>query len=92
MVDVLIRPLLTEKSTDLKEDFKQYVFMVGPKATKGQIKQAVEQLFKVRVQQVRTLPKRGKERRMGRTSGYTNNYKKAIVRVAKDQKIDFEKF
>ncbi|MBI2070896.1 MAG: 50S ribosomal protein L23 [Elusimicrobia bacterium] len=88
---MLIRPLITEKSTGLKEDAHQYSFKVHNAATKGDIRRAVEGLFKVRVLRVRTVNMRGKLRRMGRTQGYLSDWKKAMVTIAADQKIDFEK-
>lgn len=87
---ILIRPLVTEKSTGLKDDFRQYAFVVAPAAAKGDIARAVEDLFKVSVTKVRTIPMRGKLRRMGKFQGYRRTLKKAIVTVGKDQKIDFE--
>ncbi|MBI4064062.1 MAG: 50S ribosomal protein L23 [Elusimicrobia bacterium] len=88
---VLVRPILTEKSTALKEDTHQYLFEVDPKASKGEIAEVVQELFKVRVLAVRTLKIKGKVRRMGRFAGRRPDWKKAIVAIPKDQKIDFEK-
>ena len=88
---VIIRPVITEKTTDLKEDHQQYTFRVESGATKGQIAQAVQSLFHVRVLKVRTQNVLGKFRRMGRFEGNKPDWKKAIVKIAKDQKIDWEK-
>ena len=86
--DVLVRPLVTEKSTRLMSEHNQYTFEVAPKATKIQIRQAVEQIFKVKVLSVRTLWVRGKRRRVGRHEGRRPDWKKAIVRVAPGQRIE----
>lgn len=84
----IVRPILTERSTILKEKFNQYIFQTALSANKGGIKRAVEELFKVKVQSVRTMTVRGKFRRRGRLGGYTPDWKKAIVTLAKGQKID----
>lgn len=91
LLKVLVRPLVTEKSTNLKEDWRQYSFEVQPDASKGDIAKAVEALFNVRVVKVRTVNVPGKLRRMGRNQGYRPDWKKALVTIAQDQKIDFEK-
>jgi large subunit ribosomal protein L23 len=85
----LVRPLLTERSTILKEKHNQYLFEVRLNATKGQIKDAVQELFKVKVERVRTMVLPGKYRRYGAGGAYRSDWKKAIVTLAKDQKIDF---
>lgn len=88
---ILISPLLTEKSTNLKEDLRQYSFRVTPDSSKGDIKRVVEDLFKVKVLKIRTMTVFGKWRRMGRYQGRRPDWKKALVTVDKGQKIDFEK-
>ncbi len=85
---LIIRPLMTERSTILKDKFNQYLFEVSPRATKGQIRDAVGELFKVNVERVRTMVVKGKLRRFGRHSGYKPDWKKAIVTLQKGQKID----
>ena len=75
----------------LGEDYHQYSFEVHPKATKGQIARAVEEIFRVRVMKVHTLKIHGKTRRTGRFEGQRPDSKRAIVSIGKDQKIDFEK-
>jgi large subunit ribosomal protein L23 len=85
----IVRPLLTERSTILKEKFNQYVFEAGLQATKPDIKRAVEELFKVQVEGVRTMVVRGKFRRFGRGGGMRSDWKKAIVTLKQGQKIDF---
>ena len=87
--DISIRPLLTEKGYDGIAD-KKYTFVVAKSANKTQIKEAVEKLFKVDVESVNTVNCKGKLKRMGRTAGYTPDYKKAIVQLKADSKtIEF---
>jgi len=87
LTDVIRRPVVTERSTNLRA-MNQYVFEVHPLAAKGLIRQAVETLFRVKVLAVRTMTVRGKlTRRMGKTSGYTSDWKKAIVQLAPGQEI-----
>ena len=78
---VLLRPILTEKSTALAAA-RQYVFEVDPRANKLQIREAVEIGFAVVVRRVNVMMVRGKERRIGRRSGREANWKKAIVTLA----------
>ncbi|MBI3292372.1 MAG: 50S ribosomal protein L23 [Elusimicrobia bacterium] len=86
---VLIRPLITERSTALKEAANQYCFQVHAHATKGQIRQAVEALFNVAVTGVNTAILPGKFRRLGagRPGGYRADWKKAIVTIRRGQEI-----
>ncbi len=87
--DILIRPIVTEKSTALMEQGK-YTFRVPLAATKIQIRQAVEQIFKVKVQAVNTMRYEGKLKRMGRTQGRRSDWKKAVVTLAEGSKtIEF---
>ncbi len=87
--DIIIRPLLTEKGYDGIAD-KKYSFIVAKSANKIEIKQAVEKLFGVSVESVNTINCKGKLKRMGRTSGYTPDYKKAVVQLKADSKtIEF---
>lgn len=88
---VILAPLITEKATNLKDEANQYSFAVTRDATKGEIKQAIATIFKVRPLRVRTLLMLGKERRLGRFQGRRPDWKKAIVTVGEGQKIDFEK-
>ena len=76
--EIIKSPIVTEKSTAVKKS-NCYVFHVSPRATKGQIKQAVEELFKVKVSKVRTGINPGKFRRMGATGGWRSDIKKAYV-------------
>ncbi|MGI6091793.1 MAG: 50S ribosomal protein L23 [Veillonellaceae bacterium] len=86
--DVLIRPLITERTASLMEDNK-YTFVVPLKANKVEIRQAVEQVFKVKVLDVNTIRVMGKTKRMGRTQGKRPDYKKAIVKLAPGERIEF---
>jgi large subunit ribosomal protein L23 len=87
--DVLKRPLmLTEKGNNLREQYNQYAFEVDRRANKIQIRQAVESLFDVKVEEVRTLNMRGHMRRMGRGYAKTRNWKKAIVALKEGHSID----
>ncbi len=87
--DIIIKPILSEKSySDIAN--KKYYFKVAKKATKTQIKNAVEEIFKVKVASVNTLNVYGKIKRQGRTEGLTGNYKKAVVQLSSDSKsIEF---
>jgi large subunit ribosomal protein L23 len=88
--DVIKRPLyLTEKGAKLREDQNKYTFEVDLGANKMQIKDAVEALFKVTVDDVHTLVMRGHMRRMGRGYAKTRNWKKAIVTLREGETIDF---
>lgn len=86
--DILVKPIITEKSTALMEEGK-YTFRVPPAATKIQIRQAVEQIFKVKVQAVNTMRYEGKLKRMGRFQGRRSNWKKAIVTLCPGEAIEF---
>lgn len=85
--DILIRPIVTEKSTALMEQGK-YTFHVPLAATKIQIRQAVEQIFKVKVQAVNTMRYEGKLKRMGRTQGRRSDWKKAVVTLKPGEAIE----
>ncbi len=85
--DILIRPIVTEKSTALMEQDK-YTFRVPLAATKIQIRQAVEQIFKVKVQAVNTMRYEGKLKRMGRTQGRRSDWKKAVVTLKPGEAIE----
>ena len=85
--DILIRAIVTEKSTALMEQGK-YTFRVPLAATKIQIRQAVEQIFKVKVQAVNTMRYEGKLKRMGRTQGRRSDWKKAVVTLKPGEAIE----
>ena len=85
---IVIKPLVTEQGTHLAETMRAYPFQVHPKANKTQIKQAVEKIYNVKVTNVRTANRKGKPRRRGRTHGNTANWKKAVVVLHEDYRID----
>jgi len=85
---IVRRALITEKGTVLRELRNQYVFEVARDANKIDIKRAIEQVFSVKVEQVRTQQLRGKVRRTGRFVGKRSDWKKAIVTLKPDQKIE----
>jgi large subunit ribosomal protein L23 len=84
---VIRRPLITEKGLGVKETEGTLVFEVAPDATKTEVKQAVETLFKVKVSAVRTSNVLGKERRRGTHTGFRPDWKKAYVRLKAGQKL-----
>lgn len=86
--DVLIRPLVTEKTNAMMQENK-YTFVVPLRVNKVEIRQAVEQIFKVKVLAVNTIRVMGKTKRMGKTEGKRPDYKKAIVKLAPGQNIEF---
>ena len=87
--EILIRPIVTEKSMVLAETENTYLFEVGTGANKIQIRQAVESVFGVCVDDVRTLNVRGKNKRFGRHTGKRSNWKKAYVTLAEGNTLDF---
>jgi large subunit ribosomal protein L23 len=87
--DVLIRPIFSEKTTALQQGANVYTFEVGESANKLQIKNAVQTLFDVEVQAVRTVIMRGKNKRFGRFYGKRSNWKKAYVRLADGHSLNF---
>jgi large subunit ribosomal protein L23 len=84
---IILRPVITEKSTTLRDKHREVCFEVTLGANKSEIKKAVEQLFKVKVESVHTQIKGGKERRVGRSTGHTKDWKKAIVRLKAGEKM-----
>ena len=87
--DIIIHPLITEKSMDDSE-FNRYTFEVAKNANKIEIKNAVEEIFDVKVEKVATMNMNGKMKRMGRFEGRRKNWKKAIVKLTEDSKaIEF---
>ncbi|MDK2985325.1 MAG: large subunit ribosomal protein [Clostridia bacterium] len=85
--DIIIKPVITEKTMGLMEENK-YTFIVDKRANKIQIKKAIEELFDVEVDKVRTMNLKGKLRRMGRYQGYTSSKKKAIVTLKEGSRIE----
>ena len=87
--DILRRPLITEKATLMREVENSVVFEVGTRATKTEIKQAVEKVFNVKVEGVRTVHVRGRKARMGRHVGRKRSWKKAYVTLGEGDQIEF---
>ena len=87
--DVVQGPIITEKGTLVNEVGNQVLFRVDPRANKVEIRQAVERLFKVKVEKVRTSRQLGKIRRVGRHQGRRPDWKKAYVTLAEGSRIDF---
>jgi large subunit ribosomal protein L23 len=86
---VLVCPMLTEKGTLLKETDNKVLFKVAKDANKIEIKKAVEEIFKVKVDRVATMNYKGKKKRMGRYEGRRADWKKAIVKLKEGEKLDF---
>lgn len=88
MKDVIIAPVITEKAGQINADGKTYVFKVSKSANKTQIADAIETAFNVKVLNVRTLNTKAKDKRVGRYTGKTKTYKKAIVTLADGYAIE----
>ncbi len=86
---IVLRPLVTEKGTHQSTRYNAYTFQVNVIADKNQIKAAVEELFEVRVEAVRTMNRLGKKRRFRQSMGQLPNWKKAIVTLHTEDKIEF---
>jgi len=89
LMNVVLAPVVSEKSTRIADKNRQYVFRVADHATKPEIKAAVELMFKTKVDAVTVSNVKGKEKRFGRSMGRRNNWKKAFVRLAEGQEINF---
>lgn len=89
MHDVIIRPVVTEKSSRLLQEENKLVLRVHKEATKGQVREAVEKLLGVSVGGVRVMRVSSKPKRVGRTVGRKSSYKKAIVQLTGDEAFDF---
>ena len=85
---VIIRPLITEKGTHQSESRNAYSFEVAAEANKAQIRQAIEKIYNVKVLEVRTANRKGKPRRAGYKWGTTSHWKKAVVVLHEDHRID----
>jgi large subunit ribosomal protein L23 len=85
---IVLRPLVTEKATTLKDEHNQVSFQVAMDANKVEVRQAVEAIFKVKVTGVRTQVVFGKEKRMGRHQGRRPSWKKAVVTLGAGSKIE----
>jgi len=86
--DIIYAPIITEKTASLEAKNK-YAFKVDARANKTQIKQAIESIFNVKVLSVSTANSHPKKKRVGKYSGMTNKYKRAIVKLDKDSSINF---
>lgn len=87
-LDIIYAPVITEKSSALAADGKTYVFKVDKRANKTQIKLAIEAAFGVKVKTVNTLITKPKAKRVGKHTGQTKTYKKAIITLADGQSIE----
>lgn len=85
---IILRPVVTERSTLLQDDMRTYTFIVAKDANKLEVRKAVQSLFSVKVESVRTANYQGKWRRVGRSVGRKPAYKKAVVRLAEGDSID----
>ncbi len=89
LMQVLLSPVVSEKSTVIADAARQFAFRVTPDATKPEIKKAVESLFDVKVEQVRVVNIKGKAKRTGYIMGRRNGVRKAYVKLAEGHDIDF---
>ena len=87
--DIIYAPIITEKTASLANENK-YAFKVSPKANKTEIKQDIESVFKVKVMSITTSNSHPKKKRVGKYTGMTNKYKRAIVKLAEGQSINFD--
>lgn len=88
--DIIIKPVVTERSMDIMRNQRKYTFIVAPDANKIEIKKAVEELFNVEISDVNTMKYKGKEKRVGYHLGRRPSYKKAIVTLTEGSKtIEF---
>ena len=86
--DIIIKPIITEDSMDRLQD-KKYTFQVAKDANKIEIAKAIEEIFDVKVAKVNTISVKGKEKRMGRFTGFRPDWKKAIVTLEGEKTIEF---
>jgi large subunit ribosomal protein L23 len=89
LMNVVLAPVVSEKSTFVADKNRQYVFRVSDDATKPEIRAAIELMFKIKVEGVTVANVKGKQRRFGRTIGRKRSWKKAYVRLAEGQEINF---
>lgn len=87
-LEIIKAPVVTEKSTIISQGLGQYVFKVDSRSNKIEIKNAIEKIFNVKVESIRTINVKPKKKRVGRYTGLTNRYKKAIVKLADGQTIE----
>ncbi len=88
LTEIIKGPVVTEKFENLREDQNCYSFQVDRRANKTEIRHAVEKLFNVKVEEVRTSIHRGKKKRIGRSMGQRPNWKRAVVALKEGQSID----
>jgi large subunit ribosomal protein L23 len=86
--DIIIEPVVSEKSYDLIDDNNTYTFIVDPRTNKTEIKQAIEKIFEVKVTSVNTMIRKGKQKRTGATLGRRKSTKRALVTLAVGDSID----
>lgn len=86
---IIKKPLLTEKGAAMKEAYNKVLVEVNPSANKIEIKKAMEEIFKVKVESVATIKAHGKKKRWGKSVGMTSDRKKAIITLKKGEKLDF---
>ena len=86
--DIIFEPVVSEKSYDLVADYNTYTFIVDPRSNKTQIKQAIEEIFDVKVTSVNTMNRKGKHKRTGWTIGKRKDTKRALVTLATGDSID----
>lgn len=84
---IILKPIITEKSSWLKEKNREVCFEVDSRANKIEIKEAAEKLFKVKVDRVRIVKKKGKKKKVGRNEGWTKDWKKAYVKLKEGEKM-----
>lgn len=89
LYQVILKPIISEKTTNVADQHGQIVFQVLPDATKSEISAAVEALFEVKVKSVQVSNMKGKEKRFGRVQGRRSNWKKAYVSLQEGHDIDF---
>ena len=87
--DIIIRPVITEKTSIQKEDFNQVSFEVDRRANRVEIRRAIEKIFKVKVAEVKTMQVKGKIKQRGRIVGKRKDWKKAVVKLMPGERIGF---
>lgn len=88
--DIIYAPIITEKTAMLAQNENKFAFKVDPRANKTEIKQAIESIFNVKVESITTSNSHPKKRRVGKYTGMTNQYKRAIVKLAEGNSINFD--
>ena len=88
--DIIYAPIITEKTAMLAHNENKFAFKVDPRANKTEIKQAIESIFNVKVVSITTANSHPKKKRVGKYTGMTDKYKKAIVKLAEGNSINFD--